>query len=176
MKHIFNHIYKYLILSTLFLASYSNTNAQETQSTFWQQVQFGGGIGLGFGNGFFSGTMAPSVIYNFSDQFALGIGLNATYAKRNDYHKSTILGGSIISLFNPFDRMQLSAEFEELNVNRKFDDRLNLTDQNYWYPALFLGAGYRNGNVVFGIRYDVLYDEDKSIYVDPWMPFVRFYF
>lgn len=176
MKIINYPIYNYLILSVLFLVTVSNINAQETKSNFWEQVQFGGGIGLGFGDGFFSGSLAPSAIYNFNPQFALGIGLNAIYAKRNNYHKSTILGGSIISLFNPFDRMQLSAEFEELNVNREFDSRWNLNNENYWYSALFLGAGYRSGNVVFGIRYDVLYDDNKSIYADPWLPFVRFYF
>ena len=72
--------------------------------------------------------------------------------------------------------MQLSTEFEELNVNRRYDINLNIQDENYWSPALFLGVGYRSGNVTFGIRYDVLYDKDKSIYFDPWAPFVRFYF
>ena len=31
-------------------------------------------------------------------------------------------------------------------------------------------------DVTFGIRYDVLYDSERSIYADPWAPFVRFYF
>jgi len=65
---------------------------------------------------------------------------------------------------------------EELNINRKFEDNLTLQDDSYWYTALFLGAGYRTGNITFGIRYDVLYDENKSIYADPWIPFVRVYF
>ncbi|TDU43226.1 hypothetical protein BXY82_0635 [Gelidibacter sediminis] len=143
---------------------------------FWSSVRFGGGIGLSFGDGFFSGTLAPSAIYEFNDQFALGVGLNGTYNKQKDLYKSTVLGGSLIGLFNPLRAIQLSAEFEELNVSRNWDDRLGLTNDNYWYPALFLGAGFRAQNVAIGIRYDVLYDKNKSIYADAWAPFVRVYF
>ncbi|MDP5157782.1 MAG: hypothetical protein NWQ07_04300 [Flaviramulus sp.] len=39
-----------------------------------------------------------------------------------------------------------------------------------------LALGYRNGNVTFGIRYHVLNDDQKSIRIDHWIPFVRFYF
>jgi len=49
-------------------------------------------------------------------------------------------------------------------------------DDSYWYPALFLGVGYTSGRMTFGIRYDVLYDDDKSIQPEAWMPFVRFWF
>ena len=72
--------------------------------------------------------------------------------------------------------IQLSAEFEELNVNRKWDDVFGIEDENYWSPALFVGVGYRSRNVTFGIRYDLLYDDEKSVYADPFMPFVRVFF
>ena len=143
---------------------------------FWNHVRFGGGIGLSFGDGFFSGTLAPSAIYEFNEQFALGVGVNGTYNKRKNFYKSTVVGGSLIGLFNPIQEIQLSAEFEELKVNRNWEDRLGIEDQNYWYPALFIGAGFRTRNIAVGIRYDVLYDKDKSIYADPWAPFVRVYF
>jgi len=90
---------------------------------------------------------------------------------------SAILGGSIITLFNPIEALQLSAEFEELHVQRNFNENfVSNADDNYWYPALFLGAGYRTGNITVGIRYDVLYNKNKSIFADPWMPFFRVYF
>ena len=151
--------------------------AQNSQDSFLNHVRFGGGLGLSFGNGFFSGTIAPSAIYEFNSQFAAGIGLNATYAKRRDLLTSTILGGSVLTLFNPIKEIQLSAEFEELHVNRNFDENFVANaDDNYWYPAFYLGAGYRAGNITIGIRYDVLYDAEKSIFSDPWMPFFRVYF
>lgn len=149
---------------------------QEDEDSFWKHVRFGGGLGLSFGDGFFSGTLAPSAIYEFNPQFALGVGLNGTYASRKDYYKATIFGGSVIGLYNPINELQLSAEFEELNVNRKWEFEDGDVTDNYWYPALFLGAGYRSRHVTFGIRYDVLYDDDKSIYANAWMPFVRVYF
>jgi len=107
---------------------------------------------------------------------AFGLGLNGTYNSRTDLYKSSILGASVLALVNPIREIQLSAEFEELNVNRKWDSRTGFEDENYWYPALFLGIGYNSGPVTFGIRFDVLYDEYKSIYSDSWVPFVRVYF
>lgn len=149
----------------------------QQKSAFWQQVRFGGGIGLAFGNGYFSGTLAPSAIYEFNEQFAAGVGLNGTYYSRSDYYKATILGGSVLGLYSPIPQIQLSAEFEELNVSRNWDNNFfPYEDDNYWYPALYLGAGYRAQNVTMGIRFDVLYDSNKSIYGTSWMPFVRFYF
>ena len=147
------------------------------ENTFWQNVQFGGGLGVGFSNGFFSASISPQAVYNFNSQFGLGLGLNATIANQKNRFKSTILGGSIIGLYNPLNEIQLSAELEQLNIDQNFDENfVSNADNNFWNTALFLGVGYRTRNVIFGIRYDVLYDEDKSIYAEPWLPFVRFWF
>ncbi|WP_298901499.1 alpha-ketoglutarate decarboxylase [uncultured Psychroserpens sp.] len=168
---------KSAVILSLFLnfsiVSFSQT--QDKPNDFWEHVRFGGGLGLSFGDGFFSGTIAPSAIYQFNPDFALGLGLNGTYNSLKNTYNSTIFGASVISLYNPIPEIQLSGEFEELNVNRTFDDNA-FEDQNYWYPALFLGVGYRSNNITLGIRYDVLYDRDKSIYADPWAPFVRVFF
>ncbi len=164
------------LLFIICTSSFSQIDAKNQKSEFWQHVRFGGGIGLSFGDGFFSGTLAPTAIYEVSNEVALGVGLNGTYNSQKNFYNSTILGISTLALFNPFSGLQLSAEFEQLNVNRKFEDNSIYEDENYWYPALFLGAGYRSGNVTFGIRYDVLYDARKSIYADSWVPFVRVFF
>ncbi|MFL1011062.1 alpha-ketoglutarate decarboxylase [Flavisericum labens] len=150
--------------------------AQEKNNKFWDQVRFGGGLGLNFGDGFFSATIAPSAIYEFNKHFASGIGLNATFNNQKSVYKSTILGGNLIALANIIDAFQLSAEYEQLHLNRRYNVNLNITDDSYWAPALFLGAGYRSGSITLGVRYDLLYDETKSVYADPWMPFIRFYF
>ena len=175
MKTKTNSIYGIIFMILLF-CSHITYSQQKSTNDFWQNVRFGGGIGLGFGNGFFSGTLAPNAIYEFNRQFGLGIGLNGTINSQKNIYKSTILGGSLIALINPINEIQLSAEYEQLNVNRVYNSALNLADDNYWSPALFVGAGYRSGNVIFGVRYDLLYDVDKSIYADAWAPFVRFYF
>ncbi len=156
--------------------SFTLISQNNGQSDFWNHIRFGGGIGLSLGDGFFSGTLAPSAIYQLNRQVALGVGLNGTYNTRKNLYKSTIVGASLISLFNPINEMQLSAEFEELNVSRNWDNLTGFENENYWYPALFLGAGYSSGPVTFGIKFDVLYDENKSIYSESWIPFVRVYF
>uniref|UniRef100_UPI0040490BBD alpha-ketoglutarate decarboxylase n=1 Tax=Gelidibacter sp. TaxID=2018083 RepID=UPI0040490BBD len=170
------HKSKRILISLIMLFFITIATAQTTDDSFWKHVRFGGGIGLSFGDGFFSGTLAPSAIYEFNEQFALGVGLNGTYNSLKNNYKSTIFGGSVIGLFNPIQELQVSAEFEQLNVSRKWEDNLGIEDQNYWYPALFVGLGYRNQNFTVGIRYDLLYDKNKSIYADALMPFVRFYF
>lgn len=180
MSQIFVPIKKTL-LTTLFtclcLVSVFSQNDTAKTDRFWDHVQFGGGLGLNFGDGFFSGAVAPSAIYRFSPYVATGVGLNFSYSSQKNVFKSTVLGGSLIGLFSPYREVQISTEFEQLHVNRKFDNRLTTNlEENYWYPALFLGAGYTNGNITIGIRYDVLYDKNKSIYSEAWMPFVRFWF
>ncbi|MFK7783271.1 alpha-ketoglutarate decarboxylase [Psychroserpens sp.] len=175
----FSSLFNYkacLFIFTLLLSSLSSfSQNQNDTDNFWNHVRFGGGIGLSFGDGFFSGTISPTGIYEFNSKFAAGVGLNATYNKQDNFFKSTIFGGSLIGLFNPIRELQVSAEFEQLNVNRKFENSI-YKDDNYWYPALFMGIGYGNGNVTFGIRYDLLYSREKSIYADAYMPFVRVFF
>ncbi len=142
---------------------------------FWQNVRFGGGIGLGFANGGFNATISPSAIYEFNTQFATGPGLLFSYSKFRD-DALLAYGGSWISLYNPVQFLQVSAEFEELRINRSYDDGILRLENNYWSQALFLGIGFVNQNFTVGVRYDVLYNVDKSIYPNAWMPFVRVYF
>ncbi|WP_452223971.1 alpha-ketoglutarate decarboxylase [Lacinutrix chionoecetis] len=168
---------KTAVFIALFLFGFFNLFAQENEqkSNFWEHVRFGGGIGLSTGNNVFSATLAPSAIYDFNTQFSLGLGLNGTYFSQKNVAKSTILGASIISLFNPIQEIQLSGEFEQNHVSRNFDNPAFI-DDNYWIPALFVGAGYRTRNVTIGVRYDLLYDDNKSIYANAWAPFIRVYF
>ena len=176
MKHFLHPNRIVIVFSILFIISIQQSNSQNFKSDFWEHVKYGGGIGLNFGDGFFSGTLAPNAVYQFNNSFSLGLGVNGTYNSQKNVYKSTVLGGSLIGYYNPIYNIQLSAEFEQLHVNRRYDSSYSLPDDNYWVPALYFGAGYRNGNVTFGIRYDVLYDSNKSIYSEAWAPFVRFYF
>lgn len=166
---------RYLILIFILMGLITHGQNRQIKSDFWNNIQFGGGIGLGFTNGGFNGSISPSAIYHYNNQFATGVGLNFNYAKFND-DKFLAYGGSILSLYNPTRFLQLSGELEQLRINRTLAlDGADIED-NYWSPALFLGIGYRNQNITFGMRYDILYDENKSIYANALMPFVRVYF
>ncbi len=147
----------------------------KSNSTFWNNVQFGGGIGLGFGNGYTDISLAPSAIYNFNEYVALGLGAQYTYVKQRGFYTSNLYGGSIIALFNPIREIQISAELEELRVNVNLDGSYGDL-QDYWNTGLFFGLGYRNGNVTIGARYNVLQDDSKNVYSQAFMPFVRVYF
>ena len=164
-----------LCFSLFFGVASAQITLRESKNDFWDHVRFGGGLGLSTGSDFFSVTLSPSVIYEFNPMFGLGVGLSGTYTNRKNFYKSTVFGASVIGLFSPIQELQLSAEFEEFLVTRKFDNSLFKDDQ-YWHPALFLGAGFRAQNITIGLRYNVLYDDDKSIYANAWMPFVRVYF
>lgn len=145
------------------------------KSDFWSNVRFGGGLGLGFTNGGFNGSISPSAIYQFNQQFAVGTSLSFNYAKFND-DKFLAYGGSVLSLYNPVPFLQVSAEFEQLRINRTLSAIPNDIKDDYWSPALFFGLGYTDRNFTVGLRYDVLYDDSKSIYADALMPFIRVYF
>ncbi|MEK6152117.1 alpha-ketoglutarate decarboxylase [Flavobacteriaceae bacterium 3-367] len=167
-----------LFLLCLFLFLTPSCFSQNSgPDNFWSKVRFGGGIGLGFGNGSFSGALSPSALYEFNDYFATGAGLTINYSK---FRESKLLayGGSVLTLFNPIPAVQLSAEFEQLRVNRELEvfNGSNVVEDNYWLPALYMGIGFGSRNVTVGVRYDVLYDTETSLYADPWAPFVRVYF
>lgn len=162
----------FLIISISF-----SQNSPYNTNSFWKNVQFGGGIGLNFGDSFFSSGLSPAALYRFNPYVASGIGLNFQYSSQKDVFKSTVFGGSIIGLFNPYKELQISTELEQLFVSRNFDEQfVSNVDDSYSYPALFLGLGYTSRNITFGIRFDILYDKYKSIQNEAWMPFVRFWF
>lgn len=170
-----NYLFKYLII--VLILNSAELTAQKISSinnkSFMDNVRYGGGVGLSFGNNFFSGTLAPFALYEINPYLMTGAGLNLTYSSFNN-SELFVYGGSLIGLARPTSELQFSVEFEQLRVNRSFNNRA--LDDNYWYPALFLGIGYTSGAITIGIRYDVLYDNDKSIYANAYMPFVRVLF
>jgi long-subunit fatty acid transport protein len=160
------------ILLLLFL-SVSLLTCSQQKSDFWKNVRFGGGFSLGFGTRTTIG-ISPSAVYDFNKGFSLGAGLNYIYSEFGTI-STNLYGGSIISLYQvPVIGIQLSGEFEHSFAKQK--DASNSSTINTDFPALYLGAAYNKGRFSFGLRYDVLYDENKSVYASPFSPIVRFYF
>lgn len=169
LKKIFFTLFLLLNISLTF-AQPSNRN-----SDFWNQVRYGGSLGLGFTNNGFNGSISPSAIYQFNNQLAAGTSLSFNYSKFND-NKFLAYGGSLLSLYNPIPQLQLSAEFEQLRINRTLFKQSGKILDNYWLPAFFFGLGYSTQNFTIGLRYDLLFNDRKSIYGNALMPFVRVYF
>ena len=171
-----------VLLTIVFLFGIkSEISAQEapevgTKGDFWNRVQFGGGLGLGFGNNYTDIMVAPSAIYNFNPYVSAGLGAQYSYVKQKDFYKANMYGGSIIALFNPIQEIQISTELEQLRVNRTYEGFYGSAKEDFWNTALFVGAGYRNQNITIGVRYNVLHKDSDNIYGEAFMPFVRVFF
>ena len=77
-----------VIITLLFvngLFAQGPTNNPKQPSPFWNNVQFGGGIGLGLSSGYTDILFSPSALYNFNPIVALGSGLNLNYVSSNNY-------------------------------------------------------------------------------------------
>ena len=160
----------FLIFFLLFSASFyaQNNSLPKAKSDFWKDVRFGGALGLGIGNGFTNIVVAPSAIYNFNQYVSAGVGVQYSYLEQRNLFSSSMYGGSVIGLFNPIPEVQFSVEVEQLRVNVDTD--------NFWNTGLFVGAGYSNGNVTIGGRYNLLFNRNSNVYGDAFMPFVRVFF
>jgi hypothetical protein len=101
-------------------------NHTHISGNFWQNVQFGGGVGLGFGSNYTDISFAQ-VLFIISMNIALGLGGQYTYLK--NYYASHFYGGSIIIQSIPV--IQLSAELEELRININLDGTSS-NSQDYW--------------------------------------------
>ncbi len=154
----------------LFLLSVSNFLFSQNKSSFWDQVQFGGGINLNVSNSYTVIGLAPSAIYNFSDSFGSGISGSYLYIKNaNVVDALNVYGGSIFSIYKPFDGVQFIGEFEENFINQG--------GVSSSIPALYVGAGYSlNQNIGIGLRYDLLYEKANSIYPSAFTPYVKIFF
>ena len=147
----------------------------ENKSDFWSDVQFGGGIGLALGSGYSNISISPTAIFNVNQYVSVGAGLQYSFLKQSDFYSSHMYGGSVIALFNPIEEIQLSTELEQLRVNVDLEGSNN-NSADFWNTGLFVGAGYRMDNITIGIRYNVLFNNDKNVYADALMPFVRVFF
>lgn len=177
MKFVIRALQKKYFLGVLFLflgcSGFSQN--QPPKSEFWNNVRFGGGLGINFFNGGFNGSVAPSAIYQFNNYIAAGVGANVNFFKFNN-EQFWAYGPSAIVLGNPIPQIQLSGEFEQLRVNSSVQTATGTIENDYWSPALFVGAGYTTNFATVGIRYNLLHNNENSIYLNAWVPFVRVYF
>lgn len=175
MKHTL--IQKLSMLSFfLLMASTTTTIAQEEDTRFLDRVRFGGGIGFNAGTNFLAFNISPTAVYQFNEYLSAGPSLIYSYQSSNSF-KTSLYGGSVIVLANPFRELQLSAEIEQLRVNQTIE-RVGLADfeNNTWNTAFFVGGGYNTGNVIVGVRYNLLFNDEDAIYTQAWAPFVRVFF
>jgi long-subunit fatty acid transport protein len=164
------------IITAIFLlqAIFIWSQKEEKTAQKERKIFFGGGLQLGVSNTYTSFGISPSAIYEFSEKFASGAGVSYTYSNNKLYDlKYNIFGMSALALYNPIKQIQLSTEFEEMNINITGSTDID----PYWLSAWYMGVAYSMGHrAAVGMRYDVLYDDTKSVYDSPFTPFIRIYF
>jgi long-subunit fatty acid transport protein len=139
------------------------------------RLKFAFGFGLNF-VGATNISLSPSLIYKTNDKISLGFGLQGSYAAIKDLQKTTTFGFNAITTYTPTKKISTLLELVQLNVTTKVEAPVE--DKNsYWDTALFVGAGYNITNkFTIGAKYNLLYNEDESVYTSPIVPFVNIVF
>ena len=91
---------KIVLLLCIFTSFFLSAQDEETQpgdeilqvpkKSFWDNVRFGGGLGLGFGSNSTTINISPSAIYDFENGFALGASVGYLYSKVHDFKSNVI--------------------------------------------------------------------------------------
>ncbi|OCK42704.1 hypothetical protein BA195_07265 [Tenacibaculum soleae] len=141
------------------------------ESSFWNNTRFGGSFGFSFGSNTTTLSISPSAVYDFNEEFSLGGSIGYLYNKSSNY-SANMYSASVITLYRPIPEIEFSGELLQSYVSKK----IGTVKDNYSYPSLNIGVAYITGKVTFGVQYDVLYEEDKSIYANAFSPFIRIFF
>ncbi len=137
------------------------------------RLYYGGNFGFQFGTVTLI-DISPLVGVMVTPRFSSGIGI--TYQFFDDRRfvggQTSSYGGRIFSRYNVLPNVFAHAEFESIN----FDNYNVISDQfeRIWSNALFLGGGYfapfgQNGGANFTFLYNVLHDNLRSPYGEPYV-------
>ncbi len=159
---------KRIIPLCLFFCSISIFSQEDN---FWDNVRFGGGFGFSFGSNATTLSISPSAVYDFSEEFSIGGSIGYLYNKSENY-SANVYSASVITLYRPIRSVEFSGELLQSYVNKTAGS----IEDNYSYPSLNIGAAYITGKITFGVQYDLLYKENKSIYANAFSPFIRVLF
>lgn len=161
------------ILLVLLLLCSISYGQQSLNSFDWNKVSYGGRINLDLSNALTSVIVAPTAMYEINNQFSAGASVSFGYTKgRGSNIELYNYGVSVLGSYKPIQKLEVSAELEQNFLNWSGASFIENTN----YMSLYLGAGYRVKKILVGMRYDVLYKEDTSLYASAFAPFVRVYF
>lgn len=158
-------------------------SVKASEKPFKDRIHFGGNVGLEFSNVGSLILLSPVALYDVSNEFKVGLGLNYIYMNQDfggiDYSTS-IYGGKLLAIYSPIKNVILNTEFEHNYIDRDFSYG-SYEIAPYWQSAWFVGAGYavpmgRKGSLIISMSYDLLYLDNRSYYTSPWRPMIGFYF
>lgn len=143
---------------------------------FWDNVRFGGNIGLQLGNPT-NILLSPSMAYVpqadlLDEKLMIGIGVTYIYSKvkyADVNYSSNIYGGRLFSRYLITDNIFAHTEFESLNA----PNYINVSNDRTWVNSFFVGGGYlqsigdRSGFSV-SVLYNLAWTPSNIIYSSPW--------
>ncbi|MDN3668327.1 hypothetical protein QWY93_03160 [Echinicola jeungdonensis] len=179
-KNIITKIF--LLFFTLGLISYQGFSQRAyfpeegVKTPLNERLYFGGNFGLQFGSITYI-EASPLVGLMMTERYSVGLGATYRYLNYKDIPnaKSSIYGGKVFNRYNLLDNLFAHAELETLNVELVREDPPGeFVFYREWVPGLFLGGGYfmpfgNRGGLNFSILYNVLYDNQKSPYNEPYV-------
>jgi len=175
---------KLAFLSLIFFLGFSFcTLAQreidlEEKPPLKDRLYYGGNFGMQFGTVTLI-DISPLVGVMITPKFSSGLGVTYQFFDDRRYvgGQTSSYGGRVFSRYNVLPNIFLHGEFESIN----FDNYNLISDQfeRIWSNALFLGGGYfapfgRNGGANFTFLYNVLHDNLRSPYGEPYVIRVGF--
>ncbi|GAB3649089.1 hypothetical protein GCM10028791_13950 [Echinicola sediminis] len=176
------YVFSILFFITLFLGGSREALAQRE---FYQEegekvplserLYFGGNFGLQFGRVTYV-DVSPLVGVMITDRYSAGLGVTYQYLNYKDFANasSSVFGGRVFNRYNVVQNLFAHAEFESLNVELIRETSTGFEEYREWVPGLFLGGGYfvpfgRKGGINLTILYNVIYDNLKSPYNEPYV-------
>lgn len=139
-----------------------------------EKLHLGGGLNFGISSYSTTIGISPVAMYEVSDKVGVGTGINYMYSKwRNQDVSYNVFGAGVFLQYFSIRQIQLLSEFEYNHIVENYSG----DKDTYNVPAMYLGVGYAIGKYgAIGVKYDLLWDEHKSIYSDPLIPYFRIYF
>lgn len=155
--------------SQIQISSLKNKNRTKTKN---ENIRIGGNMGINFGsNNSMDINLSPHLSYLVSPILEFGISAGYQFNKYANTKRHLLSVGPYMDI-NPIPDMFLRAQYEHFagRTSIKYDD-INI--QKFDDNALWLGGGYRTGDVVqvyAGIMYNVLHKDGKSIFKEAYRP------
>ncbi|WP_149275754.1 hypothetical protein [Pareuzebyella sediminis] len=168
-------VFSFFIIYTGGLAQVTEIIVPDSTAKIDNRLKFGMGFGLSFVGGTNIG-LSPNLIYQLSDKFNIGVGVQGNYTAIKDLKQTTTLGANLFTEYRPLKRLTTLIEFAELHVSEKTETPTEVKE-SFWESVLFIGAGLNiTDKIALGAKYNLLYKEDESVYTSPIIPFVNITF
>lgn len=178
------------LLLTVWLAVFTLSESQaqreiypEDNPPLNERMYYGGNLSLQFGTITFI-DVSPLAGVMITEKYSAGVG--ATYQYFNDRffnYNSNIYGGRIFNRYNVLPRIFAHAEYETLNleVANRVPNTNDVVLTRDWVPGFLIGAGYfspfgNRGGMNFKLLYNLLHDNIRSPYREPYVIRVGFVF